>query len=199
VALAPGWGPRGPGQLLSGGAAGGARPRTSAFVGVSLDGFLARPDGSLDWLKPFEGHEHGYTAFIASVDTVVLGRGTHDFVRGMLDQGLPWPYAGKRCVVMTHRPLDARHGERAFAGEPGTLVSGLQAEGARHLYVDGGAVIRGFLAAGLLDALTLSVVPCLIGAGLPLFGGVVLEAGLQLEGVTSFPNGIAQLRYRVAR
>jgi dihydrofolate reductase len=172
------------------------RPRTSSFVGVSLDGFLARPDGSVDWLKPFEGEDHGYAAFLASVDTIVLGRKTYDFVRRMLAEGLGWAYPGKRCVVMTHRSLEPVQGEWAFDGEPRALLAELQALGAQHVYVDGGVVIRRFLADGLLDSLTLSVVPCLIGAGLPLFGGLQLEAGLTLEGVKTFANGIAQLHYR---
>jgi dihydrofolate reductase len=173
------------------------RPRTSTFVGISLDGFLARPDGSLDWLKPFEGTEHGYTAFIDTVDTLVIGRGTYDFVLGMLRSGLPWPYGGKRCVVMTHRPVAGQHRESAFAGEPGALLEELSEQGARHVYVDGGVVIRSFLARGLLDQMTVSIVPVLIGTGIPLFGGVALESGLVLEQATSFENGIAQLRYRV--
>jgi dihydrofolate reductase len=134
-----------------------SRPRTSAFVGVTLDGFLARPDGTLGW-----------------------------------------PYQGKRCVVLTHRPLVCSHGEQAYAAEPATVLSRLQEAGAKHVYVDGGVVVRDFLSAGLLDSLTLSVVPVLIGAGRPLFGGVRLESGLHLEGVTSFSNGIAQLRYSCA-
>jgi dihydrofolate reductase len=173
------------------------RPRTSTFVGISLDGYLARLDGSIDWLKPFEGTEHGYTAFFATVDTLVIGRGTYEFVLGMLRSGMPWPYDGKRCVVMTHRPVEGQHQESAFAGEPRALLEELGEQGARHVYVDGGVVIRSFLAGGLLDQLTISVVPVLIGKGIPLFGGIELESGLVLEQATSFENGIAQLRYRV--
>lgn len=173
-----------------------SRPRTSVFVGISLDGFLAREDGALDWLKPYEGGEHGYSAFIASVDTLVIGRKTYDFVLGMLAQGIEWPYGGKRCVVITHRPVDGKHGETAFSGEPRALLEQLGREGARHVYVDGGMVIRSFLAADLIDELTLTVAPTLIGTGLPLFGGVKLEAGLTLESVRAFDNGLAQLRYR---
>lgn len=175
------------------------RPRTSVFVGISLDGFLARTDGSIDWLKSFEGEEHGYSAFVETVDTLVVGRGTYDFVRGMLAAGLPWPYQDKRCVVMTHRPIEAAHEERAFAGEPWALLEELGRDGARHVYVDGGVVIRSFLAAGLIDELTLSVAPKLIGNGLPLFGGVQVESGLTLAGVRAFANGLAQLHYRVTR
>ena len=105
--------------------------------------------------------------FFKSIDTLVIGRRTYDFVLEMLRSGLPWAYADKRCVVMTHRPVEGRNGERAFAGEPAALLQQLEAEGARHIYVDGGAVIRGFLAAHLLDHLTVSVVPVLLGAGFP--------------------------------
>lgn len=173
------------------------RPRTSAFVGVSLDGFLARPDGSVDWLKPYEGEEHGFLAFFDSIDTAVFGRRTYEFLLQMLEAGLPWPYRGKRCVVMTHRPVDGRNQERAFTGEPRTLLEELEAQGATHVYVDGGVVIRSFLAAGLLDQLTVSVVPSLLGTGFPLFGGVTCESGLALEHATSFKNGLVQMRYRV--
>jgi dihydrofolate reductase len=172
------------------------RPRTSAFVGVSLDGFLARPDGSVDWLQPFEGEDHGYKDFMANVDGIVMGRATYDFVGSMLAKGMAWPYEGKTCVVMTHRPLKARRGERAFAGEPDELLDQMAALGLKHLYIDGGAVIRAFLAAGLLDTITISVVPLLIGSGLPLFGNVKVEKGLVLEGVRTFRDGIAQLQYR---
>ena len=174
-----------------------ARARTSAFVGVSLDGFLARLDGSVDWLAPFEGQEHGFAAFFDSVDTLVIGRKTYDFVLGHLEAGGPWLYAGKRCVVMTHHSVDGRNGERAYAGELGDLLAQLDAEGACHIYVDGGMVIRAFLAAGLLDDLTITFVPSLIGEGLPLFGGVRLESGLVLDGVQSFDNRLVQVRYRL--
>jgi dihydrofolate reductase len=170
------------------------RPRTSAFVGVSLDGFLARPDGSIDWLTPFEGDDNGYMPFFASVDTLVIGRKTYDFV-----QTIPWPYAGKRCVVMTHGSVAGDHGERAYAGAPAPLLAELEAEGARHVYVDGGAVIRAFLAAGLLDELTVTFVPSLIGEGLPLFGGVNLESGLVLEQVRPIGGRLVQVRYRVSQ
>jgi dihydrofolate reductase len=173
------------------------RPRTSGFVGVSLDGFLARPDGSVDWLVPFEGIEHGFSTFFDSVDTLVIGRKTYDFVLSMLSSGQPWVYRGKRCIVMTHGSVRGQNGERAYAGEPSELMGQLEAEGARHVYVDGGVVIRSFLTAGLLDALTLTVVPCLLGEGLPLFGGVKLESGLELDGVQALGGKLVQLRYRL--
>lgn len=169
------------------------RPHTSSFVGVSLDGFLARLDGTIDWLERFEGGEHGYRAFFDSVDTIVVGRKTYDFVLTMKS----WPYRGKRCFVMTHRDVGGHNGERAYSGEPAGILQHLEAEGARHVYVDGGVVIREFLAARLLDELTMTVVPSLIGEGLPLFGGVKIESGLVLVEVKSFGGGLAQMRYRM--
>jgi dihydrofolate reductase len=106
-----------------------------------------------------------------------------------------WPYAGKRVIVMTHRPLAARHGEESFAGTPAALVARLAAAGTRRVYVDGGDVIRQFLAAGLIDDLTLSIIPVLLGDGVPLFGGAA--HGLRLEGTHAFDSGLVQLRYRV--
>jgi dihydrofolate reductase len=164
---------------------------------MSLDGFLARPDGSIDWLAPFEGEEHGYAVFLDSVDTLVIGRKTYEFVLSMLSSGKPWPYRGKRCIVMTHGAVRGENGERSYSGEPTGLLAQLEAQGARHVYVDGGVVIRGFLAAGLLDELTITVVPSLIGEGLPLFGGVKLEAGLALEQVKTFGDRMVQMRYRL--
>lgn len=172
------------------------RPRTEAFVGVSLDGFLARPDGTLDFLEPWQGHEHGYTALFARIDTLIFGRATWEFVATMVAQhGMAWPYGGKRCVVLTHRPISTSHGELVRAASPASVLAELAREGSKHVYVDGGVVIRDFLAAGVLDALTVSIVPVLIGEGKPLFGGVKVESGLKLEGTTGFPNGLAQLRY----
>jgi dihydrofolate reductase len=164
----------------------------SVFIATSLDGYIARPDGGLDWLGVVErrGEDYGYAAFAATYDVLVMGRRTYDTVLGFD----AWPYLGKRVIVMTHRPLVSRHGEEAFDGSAEALVHRLAAEHARRLYIDGGVVIRQFLAAGLVDDLTISIIPIVLGAGIPLFGGT--EHGLTLEGVERFESGLVQLRYR---
>ncbi|MBX7097073.1 MAG: dihydrofolate reductase family protein [Myxococcaceae bacterium] len=174
-----------------------AAVRCSVFIATSADGFIARPDGGLDWLASVQrdGEDYGYAQFVASVDTFVIGRATYEVALGFPE----WPYAQKRCVVLTHRGGEARHGERFFAGVPSELVASLGREGARHLYVDGGAVIRQFLAEGLIDELTLSVVPVLLGQGLPLFESGGREQRLELLGARGYESGLTQLRYRVAR
>src|SRR5262245_61079136 len=120
---------------------------------MSLDGYIARPDGGLDWLSRFENEEHGYREFFASIDALVVGRNTDDVVLGF---GM-WPYAGKRCVVLSHRPAEARHGEEFCAGPARPLIERLGREGVRRVYVDGGVVIREFLRERLIDEMTVSI------------------------------------------
>lgn len=171
-----------------------ARPQCSVYIAVSLDGYIARPDGGLDWLARVaaEGEDYGYAAFFAGVDALVMGRNTHDTVLGFGQ----WPYVGKRCVVLTNRPAAAREGVEFFAGEPGPLLDRLAQEGVRRVYVDGGVVIRQFLAAGLVDELTLSLIPIVLGSGIRLFTGGEPELGLTLVECRSWPTGLVQLRYR---
>jgi dihydrofolate reductase len=173
----------------------GARPRCSVFIAVSVDGYIARPDGSLDWLDAVqrEGEDYGYKSFFDSIDALVVGRKTYDTALGFD----AWPYAGKRCIVLTRRPVDARHGEEFFAGEPKALIERLAGDGVRHVYVDGGDVIRQFFDARLVDDLTLSVIPVVLGNGIRLFGGGEPERRLVLEEARSWSSGLAQLRYRV--
>lgn len=173
------------------------RPRCSVFVGTSLDGFIARPDGGLDWLESVHvpGEDHGYQAFFDAVDTIVVGRATYDLVLGFPG----WPYEGKRVVVLTHVAPAPRHGESFFQGEPEALVARLARDGARRVYVDGGAVISQFLAAGLVDDLTISILPIVLGDGIRLFHPPLPECALALEGTRAFPTGLVQLRYRAVR
>lgn len=174
-----------------------SRLQCSVFIAVSIDGYIARPDGGVDWLSTveWEGEDYGYKRFIDTVDTVVLGRNTYDAVL-RFDS---WPFDDKRCVVMTHRPAAARHGEQLFSGKPEALVDQLAKSGARHVYVDGGSAIRAFLAARLIDRMTISVVPIVLGTGIPLFTPGVQEHWLVLEESRAFSTGLMQLRYRVAR
>jgi dihydrofolate reductase len=174
------------------------RPHCSVFVAMSLDGFIARSDGSIDWLSLVEqpgGEYWGYGAFFASVDALVIGRKTYDTVLGFPE----WPYASKRCVVLTHRPVPPLHGEELYAGELVPLLARLKTEGARRVYVDGGQVVGQFLRQGLIDDLTVSVIPMLLGSGAPLFPADGAEMRLKLLGAEHFPTGLAQLRYEVVR
>jgi dihydrofolate reductase len=171
--------------------------KATVFVGVSLDGFIARPDGALDWLPMAEAEPHGYDEFMETVDTLVIGRKTFETVLGFGT----WPYGTKRVVVLSSRALDFKglEGARAerMGGTPAEVASRLSSEGARHLYVDGGITIQGFLRSGLIDRLVLTRIPVLIGEGIPLFGALSRDVHLRHVATRTFPSGMVQSEYEV--
>jgi dihydrofolate reductase len=168
----------------------------SVFVGVSVDGFLARPGGELDFL-PADAEPHGYDEFMASVDALVIGRKTFETVLGFDS----WPYGDKRVVVLSHQPLDlsaavARGGRiEQMGGPPAEIVSRLAASGSHHLYVDGGITIQEFLRAGVLQRLIVTRVPVLIGQGIPLFGALPHDVRLRHVATRHYPSGLVQTEY----
>jgi dihydrofolate reductase len=173
------------------------RPITcSVFVGTSIDGFIARRDGSLDWLPPGGGEEHGYTAFLASVDAVVMGRGTFETVL-TFDR---WPFE-KPVIVLTAREPAVRlpPGTRVefMSGAPGDVVRRLAQRGMTHLYIDGGITIQRFLHAGLIDRMTITRVPVIIGEGIPLFGPTSRDVRLDHVSTRSYASGLVTTEYSV--
>ena len=170
--------------------------RTTVFVGVSLDGFLARPNGDLDWLPPGGGPEHGYEAFFASVDALVVGRKTYEVVLGFG----AWPYGPKPVFVLSTgklAPAPAGAVVERLEGEPARVLADLSARGFRHVYVDGGLTIQRFLRHGLIDRLVVTRVPVLIGEGIPLFGPTGRDIPLEHVATRSLPEGLVQSEYRV--
>ena len=169
----------------------------SVFVGISVDGFLARPNGDLDFLPAEGGEPHGYDEFIATVDALVIGRKTFETVLAFPE----WPYGDKRVVVLSSRPLDfstVRGGVvEQMAGSPAEIVSKLAASGAHRLYVDGGITIQGFLRAGLVERLVVTRVPVLIGAGIPLFGALPHDLRLRHVATQHYPSGLVKTEYHV--
>ena len=170
----------------------------SVFIGTSVDGFIARPSGALDWLPEGGGEPHGYDEFIASVDVIVIGRKTFETVLSFD----AWPYGDKRVVVLSSRPVDfsAIVGGvvEQMGGPPAEIVAQLTASGARHLYIDGGITIQGFLRAGLIQRLIITRVPVLIGEGVPLFGALPHDIRLHHVATRHYPSGLVQSEYLVA-
>lgn len=170
--------------------------QVSVYIAVSADGYIARADGAIDWLASVErgDEDYGFKAFFDSVDTLVMGRKTYDTVLGFND----WPYAGKRCVVVTsNAPNQPRHGEECFAGDLSGLFERLESEGAKRVYVDGGSVIAQALEAKRVDDMTLSLIPVLLGQGRPLAPSLGQDVMLELVGHEAFESGLVQLVYRV--
>jgi dihydrofolate reductase len=171
--------------------------KASVFVGTSLDGFIARLNGAFDFLPPGGGEPHGYDEFMASVDTLVVGHKTLETVLGLTE----WPYSKKRVVVLSSQPLDlsrVRGGMvEQMSGSPPEIAAKLEASGSRHIYVDGGITIQGFLRAGLIQRITITRVPVLIGEGIPLFGVLPRDIKLRHLGTQSYPSGLVKSEYEV--
>lgn len=170
--------------------------KLSVFVGTSLDGFIARKNGDYDFLPVDGGEPHGYDEFIASVDTVVMGRNTLEVVLKLPS----WPYGDKRVVVLSHRPLGlSRIAGRVeqMSGDPDQIVRQLEAAGAQHVYVDGGVTVQEFLRAGKIHRVTITRVPVLIGEGIPLFGSVARDIRLRHVGTRQYKSGLVTSDYEV--
>ena len=170
--------------------------KASVYVGTSLDGFIARVNGDLDFLPPGGGEPHGYSEFMATVDALVIGRKTFETVL-TFDQ---WPY-DKPVFVLSTRPLlpirsDAR--VERLSGHPADIVAQLAARGIGHIYVDGGITIQHFLDAGLIQRLIITRVPVLIGSGIPLFGPVTRDIAVTHVATRQYASGLVQSEYLVA-
>lgn len=173
--------------------------KVSVFVGVSVDGFIARTDDRLDFLFVKPDVDNGYGAFLAKIDALVIGRGTFDFVCKLEE----WPYGKKLVIVLSRTPKRIKipkgaHCE-AMRATPRQVVFRLAKRGVSHIYVDGGKTIQGFLRAGLVDRMTITRVPVLIGKGIPLFGSVPRDIRLRHEKTRTLRNGMVQTEYRVVR
>lgn len=174
----------------------------SAFIATSLDGFIARPDGGLDWLDQANtrvpaGEDCGYAEYVSSVDAIVMGRLSFEKVLTFA----AWPY-GETPVYVLSRTLDSLpdgvpSSVALHAGPPEALLEFAGAHGHESLYVDGGATVCAFLNADLLREITITVIPVLLGAGRPLFGGLAGEIPLRHLSTRCYPFGFVQSRYAI--
>jgi dihydrofolate reductase len=170
--------------------------KASIFVGTSLDGFIARADGALDFLPPGGGEPHGYDEFMATVDALVIGRKTYETVLAFD----AWPYGTKPTFVLSTHPLapaPAGAVVERLTGAPEEVVSHLVNRGFRHAYVDGGVTIQRFLQAGLIQRITITRVPVLIGAGVPLFGAIPHDITLKHIATRQYASGLVKSEYEV--
>lgn len=170
----------------------------SVYIAVSLDGFIARKNGDLDWLPPGEegGEDFGYTEFISTIDYVVMGRNTFEKV---LTFG-GWHY-DKKVIVLTSRdliiPPELSDKVEALQLLPRDLVHELEGRGAKSIYLDGGVTIQRFLRESLVNEMTITTIPILLGGGLPLFGKLEKDVKLELVKSQSFKNGFVQNKYKI--
>jgi dihydrofolate reductase len=171
--------------------------KISVYIAISLDGFIARRNGDIDWLTGGEsGEDYGYADFISTVDHIVMGRNTFEKV---LSFG-GWHY-DKKVIVLTSRdltlPPELTGKAEALHVSPRELILELEGRNSRHIYLDGGVTIQRFLREGLVDEMTITTIPILIGKGLPLFGPLEKDVKLELLKSQSFKNGFVQNKYKV--
>ncbi|MBC3383399.1 MULTISPECIES: dihydrofolate reductase family protein [unclassified Pseudomonas] len=175
-------------------------PTAHVFIATSLDGFISRPDGDIDWLlqRDDPSEDHGYQDFITDKDVIVMGRGSYEKVR-TFDT---WFY--DRPVVVLSRQLadspvpEALKNKLRFSNlAPKALMTELASQGVQRVYVDGGRVVQSFLREGLVTDMVITTVPVLIGSGRPLFGGLEQDVDLKLVSSRSFASGLVQSTYRL--
>lgn len=172
-------------------------PKISVYIAMSIDGYIARKDGSIDWLE--QGHEgdedYGFKKFFNSIDALVLGRNTYETVSSF-DK---WPYTGKRVIVLSDTLKEVRKEAELFCGQLTRLASILHSDGVKHVWVDGGITVSKFLEAGLVDHITISIIPVILGSGIPLFSFMNIEQLCRFISTQSYPSGLVQLQYEVIK
>ncbi|WHN64656.1 dihydrofolate reductase family protein [Cysteiniphilum sp. QT6929] len=174
--------------------------KLSVFIATSLDGYVARVNGDIDWLMKFNAslpadEDCGYADFISAIDTIVLGKNSFNKVLEF-DQ---WPYANKRVIIMARSdvlvPDVLKNKVSVFSGTPKELVRSLNVKDANNLYIDGALIIQSFLNEGLIDELIVTVIPTLLGEGKSLFGRVNQDINLRLIDVKKYDFDAVQLKY----
>ena len=177
--------------------------KCSVFIATSLDGCIARSDGSIDWLERANatvpaGEECGYADFIQTVDAIVMGRATFEKVLSFSDR----PLGSLPIYVLsstTSLPAGVPNSVHLFDATPHDVVERTAQAGHRYLYIDGGRTIQAFLRAGLISELTITVIPVLLGSGLKLFGDRQAHTDLRLLSSKAFPFGFVQSHYAVCQ
>jgi dihydrofolate reductase len=168
-------------------------PLIRLYIAQSLDGYIARPDGTIDFLRPYDDVDYGYSAFIRDVGTVVLGRASYELARSFGD----WPYPTMRSLVITSRALDdAPPTVARVGGDIPRLVTALRAAGDKDVWIMGGAqTINGFLSAGAVDRIDLFTLPVLLGDGIRLFEAARPELQLKLLSTQTYEKGLVRQSY----
>jgi dihydrofolate reductase len=170
--------------------------KVTLYIATSLDGYIARNNGDIDWLSRVdtEQEDYGYGAFYQSVDAIVMGRSTYEAVL-KFDE---WPYSGKQTFVLTQRHLTSDRNDVVFLSDRvDTALFHISAQGFRHLWlVGGGVLVNAFLQHNAIDEYIISTIPIILGEGIRLFPSSSPEIALELIGSQHYPSGLLQAHYR---
>ncbi|MEL6358342.1 MAG: dihydrofolate reductase family protein [Bacteroidota bacterium] len=169
------------------------------FIAASLDGFIALPDGDIGFLEMVEqpNEDYGYSQFIDTVDTVIMGRKTYDKIRSF---GIPFPHTNKTCYVLSRTQQGPDEEVTFYNGDTKALIDELKQTPGKNIYIEGGAeVIHDLRKQHLIDEYVVSWIPTLLGNGIQLFADVNFEENLTLTGCQTYPSGLVQVRYKSLR
>lgn len=166
------------------------------YIAMSLDGYIARLDGDIDWLSIVEKppEDYGYAKFIETVDAVIMGRKTYDKV---LSFNMGFPHKGRKCYVVSRTRTGVDGDVEYYSGNLEELIAELKARDGKNIFIDGGAeVVNQLLKSKMIDELILSIIPIFLGSGIRLFQEGCPEQQLNLKSMFSFETGLVQLWYQ---
>jgi len=168
------------------------------YIAASLDGYIADPQGGIEWLNEFpnpEGSDYGWTEFLSGIDAISMGRKTFEKVLSFES----WPYQLPIFVLSTSLqeiPASLIDKVEIIRGSPREVIELLHGRGFQNLYIDGGKTVQGFLAADLVDELIITRIPILLGKGISLFGELEDRLRFVHKGTDVYDNGLVQSRYQ---
>lgn len=166
------------------------------YIAASIDGYIARNDGDLDWLTEFpnpEKADYGYKEFFESVGTVIMGGQSY---RNILNTDYVWPYKDKTAYVVTHNPMGAKENVHFITEDVIEKISKLRKENGKDIWlVGGGKLITMLLNEDMVDEMIITIIPVIIGSGIPLFPNKPKESQWELQDCMSYKNGVVQTKY----
>lgn len=174
-------------------------PRVKLYIACSLDGYIAREDGSIDWLTEYENNsetDYGYSKFYASIGTVIMGRKTYEQVLGFGD----WPYAEKKTYIFTRQsePLHREKNVEFISGDVGEFTRRLKENTDENIWLVGGSqLIRAFLEKDLVEDMIVFIVPIILGSGIPLFDRIGKEIRLKMINIERYESGLVGIEYNL--
>jgi len=183
--------------------------KCSVFIATSVDGFIAKNDGSVDWLHTAGKHEvdmgkqadMGMSEYMSSVDCMIMGRKCMDMISSMNLTPEQWPYGNTKIIVLSNSikeaPDNLKDKVEMYSGDLLALIAGLESKGFKHAYIDGGTTIQAFINLKLINELTITKAPILLGEGKPLFGKTLKDIKLEQTSAIVFPNDFIQVQYKV--
>lgn len=178
------------------------RPKISAYIATSMDGYIAKENHGLDWLENFAPpmdapkEDYGFKEFVNGVDTLIMGRHTYQIVL----TAPQWPYPDKRVVVLSSSLTSVHEKAELYQGSIVELIARLGHQGTKHIYADGGITICSLLNEKLIDELILSIIPVILGSGIRLFNNRIrVQSWYNLTSSKSYSNGLVQLHYEMAK